>query len=194
MTSAKQVRLSGFGGQGVVLAGTILGHAAIRDGKWVAGSSSYGAQARGGSARSDVVIADGPVVYPHVIEADILIALSQTAYDNYIRELAKDALVLFDDQMVSPKSLVEIKQVAIPSTSAALKELNQKQAANMVILGALASVSGLVSKESLKAAISDNVSSRFKESNLKALEVGYRLGERACSESKFGSCSQGAEK
>ena len=89
MTSAKQVRLSGFGGQGVVLAGTILGHAAIRDGKWVAGSSSYGAQARGGSARSDVVIADGPVVYPHVIEADILIALSQTAYDKYVSGTGK---------------------------------------------------------------------------------------------------------
>lgn len=179
MTSAKQVRLSGFGGQGVVLAGTILGHAAIRDGKWVAGSSSYGAQARGGSARSDVVIADGPVVYPHVIEADILIALSQTAYDKYITELAKDALVLFDDQMVSPKPLVGIRQVGIPSTSAALNELNQKQAANIVILGALASVSGLVSKEALKAAISENVSSRFRESNLGALEMGYRLGEQA---------------
>ena len=164
MTSARQVRLSGFGGQGVVLAGTILGHAAIRDGKWVAGSSSYGAQARGGSARSDVVIADGPVVYPHVIEADILIALSQTAYEKYIKELAKDALVLFDDQMVSPKPLVGIRQVGIPSTSAALKELNQKQAVNIVILGALASVCGLVSKEALKAAISENVSSRFKDS------------------------------
>jgi len=182
MTSAKQVRLSGFGGQGVVLAGTILGHAAIRDGKWVAGSSSYGAQARGGSARSDVVIADGPVVYPHVIEANILIALSQTAYDKYLAELAKDALVLFDDPMVSPKPLVGIKQVGIPSTSAALKELNQKQAANIVILGALASVSRIVSKEALKAAISENVSSRFKESNLEALELGYRLGEQACLE------------
>jgi 2-oxoglutarate ferredoxin oxidoreductase subunit gamma len=181
MTNAKQVRLSGFGGQGVVLAGTILGHAAIRDGKWVAGSSSYGAQARGGSARSDVVIADGPVVYPHVIEADILVALSQTAYDRYIKELVKDALVLFDDQMVSPKPLAGIKQVGIPSTSEALKELNQKQAANMVILGALASVSGVVSKEALKAVISENVSSRFKESNLKALELGYRLGEQVSS-------------
>ena len=179
MTNARQVRLSGFGGQGVVLAGTILGHAAIRDGKWVAGSSSYGAQARGGSARSDVVIADGPIVYPHVIAADILIALSQTAYDKYVKELATDALVLYDDPMVSPKPLVGIRQVGVPSTSAALKELNQKQAANIVTLGALSFVSGIVSKEALAAAISENVSSRFKDSNLKALDLGYRLGERA---------------
>jgi 2-oxoglutarate ferredoxin oxidoreductase subunit gamma len=116
-----------------------------------------------------------------VIGADILIALSQTAYEKYITELAKDALVLFDDQMVSPKPLVGIRQVGIPSTSTALKELNQKQAANIVTLGALSSISGIVSKNALAAAISENVSSRFKESNLKALELGYRLGEQVSS-------------
>ena len=176
MTSVRQVRLSGFGGQGVVLAGTILGHAAIKDGKWVAGSSSYGAQARGGYARSDVVIADGPIVFPHVIEADILVALSQTAYEKYIKELAGEALILFDDQLVSPTNLVGIRQLGVPSTSSAIKELDQKQAANIVILGSLASVSTIVSREALIASISENVSSRFKESNLKALELGYRLG------------------
>jgi 2-oxoglutarate ferredoxin oxidoreductase subunit gamma len=178
MKSVKQVRLSGFGGQGVILAGTILGHAGIRDGKWVAGSSSYGAQARGGYARSDVVIGDGPIVFPHVIEADILIALSQTAYDKYLNELARDALVLFDEQLVSPKPLEGIRQIGIPSTSAALKELDQKQAANIVMLGALASVTRIVSKDGLIASISENVSSRFRESNLKALDLGYGLGYR----------------
>jgi 2-oxoglutarate ferredoxin oxidoreductase subunit gamma len=177
MRSVKQVRLSGFGGQGVVLAGTILGHAAIKDGKWVAGSSSYGAQARGGYARSDVVIGDSPVVFPHVIEADILIALSQTAYDKYVNDLARDAMVIFDEQLVSPKPLEGIRQIGIPSTSAALKELNQKQAANIVILGALASVTRIVSKEGLIASISDNVSSRFRDLNIKALELGYRFGK-----------------
>jgi 2-oxoglutarate ferredoxin oxidoreductase subunit gamma len=177
MRSVKQVRLSGFGGQGVILAGTILGHAGIKDGKWVAGSSSYGAQARGGYARSDVVIGDGPIVFPHVIEADILIALSQTAYDKYLNELARDAMVIFDKQMVSPKPLEGIRQIGIPSISVSLKELNQKQAANIVMLGALVWVTRIVSKEGLIASISENVSSRFKESNLKALEIGYRLGE-----------------
>jgi 2-oxoglutarate ferredoxin oxidoreductase subunit gamma len=178
MRSVKQVRLSGFGGQGVILAGTILGHAGIKDGKWVAGSSSYGAQARGGYARSDVVIGDGPIVFPHVIEADILIALSQTAYDKYLNDLARDALVLFDEQLVSPKPLEGIRQIGIPSTSAALKELDQKQAANIVMLGALASVTRIVSKDGLIASISENVSSRFRESNLKALDLGYGLGYR----------------
>jgi 2-oxoglutarate ferredoxin oxidoreductase subunit gamma len=179
MLSVKQVRLSGFGGQGVVLAGTVLGHASIRDGKWVAGSSSYGAQARGGYARADVVIGDGPVVFPHVIEADILIAMSQTAYDKYLNELARDATVIFDEQLVSPKPLEGIRQIGIPATSAALKELNQKQASNIVILGALASATGIVSKEGLIASISANVASRFRDSNLNALDLGYRLGNEA---------------
>ena len=178
MTNVKQVRLSGFGGQGVVLAGTILGHAAVIDGKWVAGSSSYGAQARGGATRSDLVIAEGPVVYPHVIEADILIALSQTAYDRYVMELAKDALVLFDNQKVSPRPMAGIRQIGIPSSSAASKELQQEQAANMVTLGALVSISGLVSKEALRRSISEHVSIRYNETSLKAVEVGFTLGER----------------
>jgi 2-oxoglutarate ferredoxin oxidoreductase subunit gamma len=70
----KQIRLCGYGGQGVVLAGTILGHAAINDDKWVSGSNSYGAQARGGSARSEVVISKKPIMFPHVIQSDILFA------------------------------------------------------------------------------------------------------------------------
>ncbi|MBW2138718.1 MAG: 2-oxoacid:acceptor oxidoreductase family protein [Deltaproteobacteria bacterium] len=83
-----QVRLCGFGGQGIVLAGTILGFAAIHDGKWVCGSNSYGAQARGGYARSEVVLSSGPVKFPLVIEPDILIALSQESYGEYVKDLS----------------------------------------------------------------------------------------------------------
>jgi 2-oxoglutarate ferredoxin oxidoreductase subunit gamma len=177
MGELRQVRISGFGGQGVVLAGTILGHAATKDGKWVAGASSYGAQARGGSARSDVVISNGPIVYPHVIEADVLVTMAQTAYNKYIEELAQGAFIIYDDEMVSPRSLDKVMQVGIPATSHAIKELNQKQSANIVILGASAAITGLVTKEALIAAITENVSERFRDLNVRALELGYRLGE-----------------
>jgi 2-oxoglutarate ferredoxin oxidoreductase subunit gamma len=177
MGEVKQVRLSGFGGQGVVLAGTILGYAAIKDGKWVAGSSSYGAQARGGSARSDVVLSDGPIVFPHVMEADILVAMAQTAYTKYTAELAQEAWVIYDDELVSARSIAHATQIGVPATASALKELKQQQSANIVILGALAAITGIVSKGALSAAIGENVSERFKELNLKALDVGYRLGE-----------------
>ena len=177
MGELKQVRLSGFGGQGVVLAGTILGHAAIRDGKWVAGSSSYGAQARGGAARSDVVVSDGPIIFPHVIEADILVAMAQTAYNRYTEELAQGAWVIYDEELVSPKPIAHATQIGVPATASAIRELKQQQSANIVILGALAAVTGIATRGSLSAAIEENVSERFMELNLKALEVGYRLGE-----------------
>jgi 2-oxoglutarate ferredoxin oxidoreductase subunit gamma len=177
MGELRQVRISGFGGQGVVLAGTILGHAATKDGKWVAGASSYGAQARGGSARTDVVISDRPIVYPHVIEADVLVAMAQTAYNKYLEELAEGALIIYDDEMVAPRSMEKVMQIGIPATSQAIKELNQKQSANIVILGAFAGITGMVSKDALIAAINENVSARFRDLNVRALELGYRLGK-----------------
>ena len=179
MGELKQIRLSGFGGQGVVLAGTILGYAAIKDGKWVAGSSSYGAQARGGAARSDVVVSDSPIVFPHVIEADILVAMAQTAYTKYTEELAQGAWIIYDDELVSPRSIEGATQIGIPATSTAIKELDQQQSANIVILGAMAAITGIASKEALSAAIEENVSERFKELNFKALEAGYGLGEKS---------------
>jgi 2-oxoglutarate ferredoxin oxidoreductase subunit gamma len=178
MVELKQVRISGFGGQGVVLAGTILGHAATKDGKWVAGASSYGAQARGGSARSDVVISDGPIVYPHVIEADVLVTMAQTAYNKYIEAVADRALIIYDDEMVAPLALEKLVQISIPATSQAIKELSQKQAANIVILGASAAITGMATKQALIAAITENVSARFRDLNVKALELGYRLGSQ----------------
>jgi 2-oxoglutarate ferredoxin oxidoreductase subunit gamma len=177
MGEAKQVRISGFGGQGVVLAGTILGHAATKDGKWVAGASSYGAQARGGSARTDIVISDEPIVYPHVIQADVLVAMAQTAYNKYIEELAEGALIIYDEEMVAPKAIGKAVQIGVPATSQAIKELNQKQSANIVILGAAAAITGLVTKTALITAIAENVSARFKDLNVKALELGFRLGK-----------------
>ncbi|MBN2033231.1 MAG: 2-oxoacid:acceptor oxidoreductase family protein [Deltaproteobacteria bacterium] len=177
MGALKQVRLSGFGGQGVVLAGTILGHGAVKDGKWVAGSSSYGAQARGGSARADVVVSDRPIVFPHVIEANVLAAMAQTAYDKYTEQLARGATVIYDDELVRPRSIDGAIQIGVPATSTAIKLLNQQQSANIVILGAIAVITGIVSKGALSSAIEENVSERFKDLNIRALELGYKLGE-----------------
>jgi 2-oxoglutarate ferredoxin oxidoreductase subunit gamma len=177
MGELRQVRFSGFGGQGVVLAGTILGYAAIKEGKWVAGSSSYGAQARGGAARSDVVLSDGPIVYPHVIRADILVAMAQTAYDKYTEELVPNAWVIYDEEMVSPRPLEQVTQIAVPATSSAIKELHQQQSANIVILGAASAITGMARMESLKAAIVENVAEGFRDINLNAMVLGYRLGE-----------------
>jgi 2-oxoglutarate ferredoxin oxidoreductase subunit gamma len=158
-----------------------LGHAATKDGKWVAGASSYGAQARGGSARTDIVISDEPIVYPHVIEANVLVTMAQTAYNKYIEELAEGAIIIYDDEMVAPRPIERAVQIGVPATSQAIKELNQKQSANIVILGASAAITSMVTREALIAAIAENVSPRFKDLNVKALELGFRLGKSVSS-------------
>jgi len=179
MNNLTQIRLCGYGGQGVVLAGMILGHAAINDDKWVSGSNSYGAQARGGSARSEVVISENPITYPHVIKADILIAMSQTAYDQYIQDLAEQgAFVLYDDMIVRPRDINGVQQIGIPATKTSIDELDNKQVANIVMLGASVVITGIVSEKSLISSIETNVGQRFRALNIKALEVGYTLGRK----------------
>jgi 2-oxoglutarate ferredoxin oxidoreductase subunit gamma len=177
MSSLKQVRLCGFGGQGIILAGVILGHAGICDGRWVAGSSSYGAQARGGYARSDVVISDEPIAFPHVLKADILIAMSQDAYGRYIEDIASHAMILFEEPMVSPRTLRGVTQKGIPATLRAIEELDQKQAANIVMLGAAVTATKIVSRQSVLSALQSTVNEKFLEVNIKSVELGFSLGE-----------------
>lgn len=174
MAEIKQIRVCGFGGQGIILAGTILGHAGINDGKWVVGSSSYGAVARGGPSRADVILSDKPIIFPYLIEADILIALSQEAYDKHIEEVKRDSIVIYDEQLVSPRD-IRLKQIGIPATNVAIEELN-KQVANIIILGATVEMTKITTNDALIAAIEETVEQRFKDSNLKAVNTGFKLG------------------
>ncbi|HBF43874.1 MAG TPA: hypothetical protein DDW42_09680 [Desulfobacteraceae bacterium] len=178
MSELKQIRICGFGGQGVILAGMILGYAAIKNGKWVAGSNAYGAQARGGSARSEVIISREPIKFPHVLQSDILITLSQSAYDEYIDKINKGgSIIIYDELMVAPHDLKVAKQIGVAATNTAIRELDNKQVANIVILGASAALTGIVTKEALISSIKENVQERFKKLNLKALNLGYALSE-----------------
>jgi len=172
----KQIMLCGFGGQGIVLAGTILGHAGTNDGKWVAGSSAYGVQARGGYTRTGVVMSDEPINFPHVIKADVLVAMSQEAYDECIENVEREnGLVIYDEGLVSIKEISGLRQIGVPATDMATKELNSRQAANMVILGAAVEISKIVTKDALISAVEENVSERFKALNLKGVELGFKL-------------------
>src|SRR5512137_2871188 len=98
MAEITQVRWSGFGGQGVVLAGVLLGEAGVIDGKYIAGSNSYGAQARGSGCKSEIVFSNEPIDFPHLITADILVAMSQGAYDLYCREVKESTGIILYDQ------------------------------------------------------------------------------------------------
>ena len=178
MGQIKQVVLCGYGGQGIVLAGTMLGKAAFNDGKWVSSTNSFGSAARGGACRAEVVISDEPVIFPHVIEADILIAMYQTAYDKYIGQVKREAgVVIYDDSFVSPEQITGLKYLPIPATRTAIGELNQGIVANIIILSAAVEVTRVVAKEALRSAIAEIAPERLRELDLKAVDIGFKLGQ-----------------
>ena len=179
MGQIKQVMLCGFGGQGIVLAGTILGKAAFNDGKWVSGTNSFGAAARGGACRAEVVISDRPITYPYVIEADVLIAMYQTAYSRYIGRVKHgEGLVIYDDSFVSPEEITGLKYLPVPATSTAIEELGSELVANMIILSAAVEITGLVAKDALRSAVAEIVHERLKALDLRAVDIGFKLGEK----------------
>lgn len=177
----KQVRLCGLGGQGIILAGTILGHAGMADGKWAAGTASYGGEARGTACRSEVVISDYQLIFPQLLKVDILVSMSQEAHDKFVGGVEKETgIVIYDDKVVT-REISDLRQVEIPATSTAVKELGNEQVANMVMLSAMVEITGIVSKEALISAIRENIPERFKDINLRAVELGFSLGKEKSS-------------
>jgi len=183
MAKIKQVVLCGVGGQGIILAGTLLGHAAFHDGKWVSGANAYGAAARGGLCRAGVVISDRPISFPHVIEADILVAMYQVAYKKYIGQVKRETgVVIYDDDFVSPEEVAGLRYISIPATRTAVGELNSGAVANIIILSAAVEITGVVTQNALRSAIEKIVPERFRELDLKALDVGIKLGRAGLTE------------
>ena len=166
-----QIQLAGFGGQGIVLSGVILGEAAIMDGLNAVQTQSYGPESRGGAARSDVIISDAPIDYPKVVSPDILVALSQPAWDRYRGDVGKKALVIVDSDMVESDHAA----LGVPFSSLA-DELGRRIVANVIMLGTLAKVSGCVTRGSLERAVLKSIPKGTEKLNLEALDVGFRSG------------------
>jgi 2-oxoglutarate ferredoxin oxidoreductase subunit gamma len=166
-----EVRISGFGGQGVALAAMVLGKAAVlyEDLEGVM-TQSYGPEARGGASSADVILADAPIAYPFIEQADILIALSQEAYQKYRPLAKKDALVLIDRDLVQPDEKDKVK--AIPATKLA-EGLGRRIVTNIVMLGFLTAVSGLVKRENMEKALEESVKAKTVPLNLKAFATGF---------------------
>ncbi len=179
MAEITQVRLSGLGGQGIVLAGLLLGQAGVIDGKYISASNSYGSQARGSACKSEIVFADGPIDFPHLLEADILVAMSQTAYDLYSKEVREKGLILYDDGFAGPRADLPVRQVGIPATASAVSKFKDGQMANLILLGSLITISGIVSADAVRKAIRIHIQKRFQASDLKALALGLELGRGA---------------
>jgi 2-oxoglutarate ferredoxin oxidoreductase subunit gamma len=167
-----EIRISGFGGQGVVLAGYLLGKAfALYQGLEAVMTQSYGPEARGGASSSNIVVADRSIAYPFVQKADIFVALSQEAYHRYRVQTVEQATVLIDSGLVSPRQ--GDRALAIRATDLA-EGLGRRIVANVVMLGFLCGSTKVVQREALEQAIRTTVKESVLKLNLEALELGYQ--------------------
>jgi 2-oxoglutarate ferredoxin oxidoreductase subunit gamma len=124
-----------------------------------------------------VVISNEPIAFPHVLRADLLVAMSQSAYDAFIDQTVQpDGLVLYDASLVEERPREGVRQLSVPAAETAVSELHNKQAANIVMLGAATARSGVVSRRALEAAVREEVPERFLELNLRALTRGWEMG------------------
>lgn len=172
-----EIRISGLGGQGVVIAGQILGRAAVYDGKNVVQKGDYGAEARGSAAKSEVIISDDKIGFPAVRKCDILIAMSQEAVDKHLRDLKEEGVLLFDSSIVESIPKVKAKVFKIPATVTAKETSGANIYANMIMLGALTKTTNIVSEESMEKAMRESLPEKTMEADLKAYRKGLQLSD-----------------
>ena len=169
----KQLRLSGSGGQGVITAAIIFAEAAMREGRQVVQSQSYGPEARGGASKAEVIIDDAPIYHPKIIVPDIVLSLTQKAADNYYGDLDRNKGILIVDEDLVPDIPDFPRVIKVPVTRIASEQVGKMLFTNIVALGVLVKISKIVSIDSARASVQKRVPSHTVEQNMKALELGY---------------------
>lgn len=176
MSFRYEIRLSGAGGQGLILIGKILAEAAaIYDEKNATQSQSYGPEARGGASRSEVIISDGDIDYPKATNIDFLLAMTQEAVDKYSNDVKDGGIILVDDNYVKNLPQGNFKVYNFPMTNIAEEKIGKKIVANIVALGAISELSGIISQNAIISAIRARVPRGTEESNIMAFELGRQL-------------------
>ena len=173
-----EVRLSGSGGQGLILIGIILAEAAgIYDGKNVVQTQSYGPEARGGASKSEVIISDETIYYPKATRLDLLLCMNQKSCDEYYLDLKKEGLLVVDSSLVHQVPTNQAYQ--IPFTRLAKEELGKAFVANIIAIGALTEISKVVKESSLREAVLKRVPPWSADLNKEALRIGMEEGKKA---------------
>lgn len=172
-----EIVLSGYGGQGLLMAGGLLGEAiALYEGLNTTNNQTYGVQARGGESRSEVIVSDEEINYAEIEHPDVLLAMSQSALDRFAPAIKDGALVIIDSGLVKDTSSVtnsdNIK--SYPITSIAIRETGKSILANVVALGIISELTGVVSEEGLKKAVLKKVPKGTEELNVKAMKGGIK--------------------
>lgn len=173
-----EIRLSGSGGQGLVLAGVILAEAlGVYEKKNVTQTQSYGPEARGGASRSDIVVSEGEIYYPKTTELDLLLCLTQESCDGYFRDLKEEGILIVDSDRV--RQLPTQRAFSLPFINTAREKVGTPVVANVVSLAAVIAISGICSRESIEKAVLDRAPRGTEEKNKLACDLGYELGSEA---------------
>ncbi|UCD18342.1 MAG: 2-oxoacid:acceptor oxidoreductase family protein [Candidatus Zixiibacteriota bacterium] len=172
-----EIRITGFGGQGVILCGYIIGKAAsIFSDQHATLTQSFGPEARGSACSAQVIVSSDPVLYPYVTAPHVMLAMSSDGYQTNKDTMAEESILVYEMDLVKPdKHGPKVKTFGIPATRIA-EELGRKIVLNIVMLGFLGAVTGFVPQEALRKAVESSVPSGTEELNLKAFDKGYDYG------------------
>ncbi|MGD9015774.1 MAG: 2-oxoacid:acceptor oxidoreductase family protein [Desulfobacterales bacterium] len=168
---------SGSGGQGVITAAIILAEAAvIHEGLNATQSQVYGAAARGGATRTDIIISESEINYPKVIQPNLLVCLTQEAYHNYSGIIRPGGLLLTDSRFVTLEKKVDARQISLPMYQEVMAQIGKPIVFNICMLGALVAITNLVKPESLMKVLKERIPAGFIDINQKAVDIGMDLG------------------
>lgn len=185
MVERYEIRLSGSGGQGLVLAGVILAEAAaIYDNHYAVQSQSYGPEARGGASKSEVIIGSEPISYPKAVKPDLLLALNQESFNKYAGSIREGGIVIADSDFVEVKQPGKYQYIPIPMIDLARTQVGREMVVNIVCLGIIQELTDIVTMESLQKAVAKRVPKGTEDMNLKALRVGAEAARKFKSELK----------
>jgi len=173
-----EIRVSGFGGQGIIFLAFVTGKAvAIGEGRHATLNQSFGPEARGSACSAQLILSDDPIDYPYIRRPSILISMSQEAYTKFRSDLEPGGVILIDEDLVHLEGNDDSRILAVPATRIA-EGLGRRIAANMVMYGFLSAVTGVVSKDAAREVIKQSVPPGSEDLNLNAFEQGYAHGEK----------------
>jgi 2-oxoglutarate ferredoxin oxidoreductase subunit gamma len=169
---------SGSGGQGVITAAIILAEAAVlHEDLTAVQTQAYGAAARGGATRSDVIISDSPINFPKVIQPNVLVCLTQEAYNKFYNIIRPGGLLVMDTRFVEPQLKVDAVQLQLPMYQTVMEQVGKPIVFNICMLGAVVGLTQLVGAESIMKILEQRIPPGFIEMNRKALELGLEMGQ-----------------
>jgi 2-oxoglutarate ferredoxin oxidoreductase subunit gamma len=179
MRNLTEIRLSGFGGQGVILSAIVIGKAGcIYENGYSTMTQAFGPEARGGACSAQVILSNEPILYPYVTQPDILVTMSQEAYTLFAPQLKEDGILIIEQDLVRIDKLpAGVRVYSLPATRLA-EELGKRMVMNIVMVGFFGAVTNLLNPDALRQAIAGSVPEAFRELNLKAFDKGFEYGTK----------------